>query len=692
MLNLKFGIRQKVIVMIFISVFAAVILTAGFYYFLGYRFQEKVMSAQYYRSAQILSQALGKMFNDQMQFIRVQVATYPWNDDLVRVNAQYQGRAQESIVAELMEKDQHWIADQGQDGIIRQYLQNPASEKLVRLVAADPKIAEIFITDAYGGLVAASGRTSDFYQADEQWWQDGYAGGAGRDCVGDVEYDASAKTLSIPFITPVRDEKGNVSGVCKAVLNLEAFLEPLSSLSIGKTGHAALLNANGQIIFHQGITPLSRLFSDRKDFSVFLAEQQKFSIAPLSHEQNERRFFVSVPFISSLFADKQMRWYVVIEQAASEVFAPLVELNIKLMAVAGVTLILMLPLGFLLGGVFSRPILALHKAITKITEGVWDYAVEIKSGDEVEQFAEAFKKMILTTRNKQRELIAAKNELEALAKSLEDKVRERTGELERVNKASLNILEDLTEAKRNLSKYSKDLKEAIIVKSDFTSMVSHELRTPLTAIKEGISIVLDGTTGQLNKDQENFLSIAKSNVDRLTRLINDILDFQKLEAGKLEFTMKVYDITEVLWEVQNTMESAIKAKKLTFASEFPGNLPELTFDRDRIIQVIMNLITNACKFTERGGIILRAELLGEYVRVCVEDTGCGVSEGDIPKLFQKFTQLETGVSRKVGGTGLGLAISKQIIDAHGGKIWLESVAGKGSKFYFTLPIKKADSV
>ncbi|MDD5584901.1 MAG: ATP-binding protein, partial [Candidatus Omnitrophica bacterium] len=221
---------------------------------------------------------------------------------------------------------------------------------------------------------------------------------------------------------------------------------------------------------------------------------------------------------------------------------------------------------------------------------------------------------------------------------------------------------------------------------DFTSMVSHELRTPLTAIKEGISIVLDETTGALNKDQKNFLTIAKNNVHRLVLLISDILDIQKLESGKLEFKFKEHDITQLLWEVQSMMAAVAREKGLGFMVELQGDLPIIKFDRDRIIQVTMNLVGNAIKFTRTGGIAVAAVKKEDAILVSIRDTGSGIREKDIPKLFRKFVQLETGVERKAGGTGLGLAISKQIIEAHGGKIWVESHSGKGTTFYFTLPL------
>ena len=241
---------------------------------------------------------------------------------------------------------------------------------------------------------------------------------------------------------------------------------------------------------------------------------------------------------------------------------------------------------------------------------------------------------------------------------------------------------DITKRKQAEQK----LKEAMEIKSQFISMASHELRTPLTAIKEGIAIVMDGSTGKINDEQEDFLGMAKRNVDRLARLINDVLDFQKLEAGGIEFNIQEKDINEVVKEVYETMVPLTKEKGLNFVVKLDENLPKARFDNDKIIQVLTNIVNNAIKFTEKGTITVTTSKQDNVVCVAVQDTGPGVKKEDIPKLFHKFEQLAKKDDRKIGGTGLGLAISKEIVEKHNGEIWAESKHGKGITFYFTLPV------
>ncbi|MCX5667287.1 MAG: PAS domain S-box protein [Candidatus Omnitrophica bacterium] len=239
---------------------------------------------------------------------------------------------------------------------------------------------------------------------------------------------------------------------------------------------------------------------------------------------------------------------------------------------------------------------------------------------------------------------------------------------------------DVTERKKT----EEALKEIVKAKSAFTSMVSHELRTPLSALKESISQVLEGMLGTLTTDQRKFLDIAKRNVDRLARLITEILDFQTLETGKIIFKIQDNDINEVIEETKETMNIIAKEKGLDFILNLDKDLPKIKFDRDKISQVLSNLVNNSLKLTEKGNITISTMRGNNIIQVSIKDTGPGIREEDIPRLFQQYEQLE----RKTGGTGLGLAISLEIIKAHGGKIWAESTFGQGTTMQFILPIEE----
>lgn len=247
---------------------------------------------------------------------------------------------------------------------------------------------------------------------------------------------------------------------------------------------------------------------------------------------------------------------------------------------------------------------------------------------------------------------------------------------------------DVTERKKleEETRIAEEIKTSSEIKSKFTSMVSHELRSPLAVIKESINLVMEELVGDLTNEQKDVLKTAKNNIDRLSRLINNVLEFQKLGSARPELDLKEYNINDIILSTSRDMNILAEKKGLTFTVNIDESIPIMQFDKDKIVQVLTNLLSNAIKFTEKGGVIVSAEREDNVAHIVVEDTGPGMQEEELPRLFRAFEQLGGGLGKKRGGTGLGLAISKEIILAHNGKIWAESCPGKGSLFHFTLPI------
>ena len=253
---------------------------------------------------------------------------------------------------------------------------------------------------------------------------------------------------------------------------------------------------------------------------------------------------------------------------------------------------------------------------------------------------------------------------------------------------------------------NEELEKLERVKSEFISIVSHELRTPLTPIKNALSILASGRCGHLEENAIKFVDMAKRNVENLTNIINDILDINKIEAGKMDFNYKLMNIHSVIENVRANFDCVAKEHEIIFNTQEQDNLPDIFADSQRLGQVLTNLVSNAIKFTPKGkNITIKSELKnsndiyknphfenelksldGNYIVVSVVDEGIGIKESDLLKAFDKFTQIENSLSRKVGGTGLGLPIAKQLIKAHKGTIWCDSEENKGSSFHFALPI------
>ncbi|MBN1977936.1 MAG: response regulator [Anaerolineae bacterium] len=229
--------------------------------------------------------------------------------------------------------------------------------------------------------------------------------------------------------------------------------------------------------------------------------------------------------------------------------------------------------------------------------------------------------------------------------------------------------------------------EADRAKSEFVSTVSHELRTPMTAIKGYTDLLHAGAAGPINDEQKRFLTTIKSNTDRLTALINDLLDISRMETGRIRFEPRSLQVGEVVADVVNVLAGSAEDKHLRLNYEVAAGLPDVMGDRDRLNQVLTNLIGNAIRYTPDGGEIdVKVYLVERAVRVDVRDTGIGIAPEDMAHLFERFYRADHPLVQETRGTGLGLSIVKMFVEMHGGRIWVESEPDQGSTFTFILPI------
>jgi len=255
-------------------------------------------------------------------------------------------------------------------------------------------------------------------------------------------------------------------------------------------------------------------------------------------------------------------------------------------------------------------------------------------------------------------------------------------------------MDRLKEYANKLEMANKELRRLDEIKSEFVAVASHELRTPLATIKNAIQLILQRKTGEINENQEKFLSLAEKNINRLTNILNSLLDLSKIESGRMELNFEEINLRDSIEVILSSFKPIADGKSIQIKMEVEKDLPSVYGDREKIAQIMMNLVGNATKFTPQGGTIsVSAKPYhgdGNMVAISVRDSGIGIPEDQLEKVFEKFFQVEESLRRSVGGTGLGLAITKGLVEAHHGKIWVESEVGKGSTFTFTLPISKGE--
>jgi len=242
---------------------------------------------------------------------------------------------------------------------------------------------------------------------------------------------------------------------------------------------------------------------------------------------------------------------------------------------------------------------------------------------------------------------------------------------------------EINAKKIELEAANKKLQQIDKIKSDFVSNVAHEFRTPLTIIKGNVDLVNKGGLGSVTAAQKDMLEGAINIANRLSRLVNDLLDISKIESGKMELKKAPVDMNDIIEKNLVSFDKLIKDKKQKLEKDIARDLPKISADSDKITQVFINLMSNAVKYTpESGTITVKAVNLEKEIMVEVSDNGEGVAPDDLDKIFDKFTRV---TAEKKEGTGLGLPIAKDIVVLHNGRMWVKSELGKGSQFYFTLP-------
>ncbi|MBT0664640.1 transporter substrate-binding domain-containing protein [Geobacter pelophilus] len=284
---------------------------------------------------------------------------------------------------------------------------------------------------------------------------------------------------------------------------------------------------------------------------------------------------------------------------------------------------------------------------------------------------------------------ARTRELKLVNQEMEQRIDERTLSLQETNIRLRVALEDLAHAKERAEAADR-------LKSAFLATMSHELRTPLNSIIGFTGILLQGLGGPVNEEQTKQLNMVKNSASHLLSLISDVLDISKIEAGQLKVVKEPFNLQESVYQMTQSIRPLVEKKGLELSVEVAPEVGTITNDVRRVEQVLLNLLSNAVKFTEKGGISVRCGREGGYYAISVTDTGIGIVDGDLERLFEPFHQIDSGLSRKYEGTGLGLSICKKLVELMGGSIRGQSCLGKGSTFGFTVPVnpgsKQADAI
>ena len=455
---------------------------------------------------------------------------------------------------------------------------------------------------------------------------------------------------SEPYMTiavPIERFAGEIIGVLQAEANLKYIWDEVARVQVGKSGYAYAVTRSGDLVAHPDIS----LVLQRRNLAHL--EQVKTAFAPDSTDGKDSASLDlrGNRVVGASAVVPRLDWAVIAEQRADEAYASIYASMLRTFMLLLIGLMVALVASIFVARRVVLPLRRLREGAQRIGEGDLAHRVMLATGDELEALADAFNTMAGALRDSYA--------------GLEQKIEQRT--------------RDLSAANQRLDEVSRH-------KSRFLASMSHELRTPLNAIIGFTRVVLRKTEGQIPALQAENLRKVLISAESLLELINDLLDLSKIEAGRMEVRAEAFGLEQVVEAAVAAVEPMVKNNEVRLVVELSQEIGTLRTDREKLRQIIVNLLGNAAKFTDQGEIRLSARRDNATLKLEVSDTGIGMKREALAYVFEEFRQAEGANAGKYGGTGLGLPITRRLVTLLRGDIAVESESGKGSRFTVALPM------
>jgi len=635
-------------------------------------------------------------------------------------NSNLEFEAMDDVEGYISGKEKDWLSDSG-DAFVEGLMGNMLSRGLSEKVGFYERgyhyklFGEIFATNRYGTVVGLTSKTTDYYQADEEWWQRAKENSL---YVSDIEFDTSSGIYSNDICVRIDDEDGSFLGILKAVLNNREAIEVIRAVKPEKrkrgktysliryeTMHFDLLTKNGGLIYSSVDYAVGAKVVD-DPMASFPCDLERGICADYFVHKNVkyggREEIVAYAYSRGYRDFKGLGWILLAQGATDEIYAPVKALRKALLTISLFAAVLAIFLGLVVSNSIYRPIEKLRVTMSAIGKGDLDAPIEINTKDEIRDLADSMKAMVSSIKDKQFQLEEAKNTMEEWSANLEKKVAERTKELKQTQDATFNIMEDLQEAYSTLQETQGHLIQAEKMEAigRMASGVAHEVKNPLSIILQGINY-FERVVSRTESEKSDILRMMKEELNRASGIISALMDFSRVT--KLE--IRAEDVNPILENSLILVHHQLVKDKIGIMQDLGRDLPRVLVDKPKIEQVFINIFLNSIQAMSEGGTLTirssEAKLdkigfrvgrrkadsdffgLGETaVIVEIEDTGSGIPKGKLRNVFDPFF-----TTKEVGkGTGLGLSVSKNIIDMHRGAISIESEEGKGTKITLMLKI------
>lgn len=667
-------IREKIISG-YISIILLIFIIGYFSIYVSKKMLTKTIEEYTVAMAHTTLDKIDRAIQKRGEQVEAYAENLPFKEMLIQSNEEFDKL--DNVQEYISQKDEEWTSVPKKEitAFMQTLIDNKLSEELRQKIELKKYFTaqygynvftEVFVTNKYGANVAQSQKTTDYYQADEQWWQEATRNGT---YLEDVKYDKSSDVYSIAICHRIDDENGKFIGVLKAVLNIREVIDILEETAAAaryETEKYNLFAKNGEVIYSTGekLGGLSR--SQLSDFHSE-GEKENYSIAT-SDTHGEGRKLITRVSSKGYKNYKGFGWVLSIEHGAEEIFASNFWLTDRLLTAIGVIVLLSVAICIIISKRITDPILDLCIAAVRVGHGDMDYKVATNVKDEIGQLSRAFDAM---TRNLKISTISI-DKLDAINQRLYDNEKQLLA-------ANQQLESEIAEREKMQEALELSNREL----TDFVYVASHDLREPLRKISSFGQLLQKSLQGKLSEDDQENLKFMIDGSDRMTMMIDGLLTYSRVNTKDIIF--ETVDLNQVIEQLKK-LELGMLLEETGSTIEVPQPLPKVYADPVQMEQLLQNLIANGIKYRNvdvTPRIIIKAKKVSDNeVRVEVQDNGIGIAPEYREDIFKMFKRLHS--RKEYDGCGIGLSVCKKIVSRHSGRIGVESEPGKGSTFWFTI--------
>jgi len=689
-----FSVYNKLVASFLIIVLLAVVVGGLVTIQSRYILEESIGEGASIYAGQIMNQ-IDDTIVDRIEELQYQTNSYNkgLHTLIKKSNEEFQSiGSEEDIYNYISGKDKEWISSNNSTSFIQSLLNNNISKKFISLIDFYREsynysvFGEIFVTNRYGANIGLTQKTSDYYQADEEWWVKTKENG---DYFGDVEYDNSSNIYSTTIGIRIDDSEGKFIGVLKAVWNIREIVDLLNN-SLYSISHeyytnytAHLLNSQGKIIYSTGEFTF---FQDKSNWLQLFQKKDDSSYVIIADEIYDLEQKLIAFDYSNIQQTADNTWLLTIDYNTADILNPVYNLRDLIILTTILVVITGLIISYIISRTISKPLIRLRDATEQISKGELDIPVSIDSKDEIGELSYSFQKMMT-------DLKQSRNELESYNRDLELKVQERTAELvqskEEIEKKNFTLKfaqKELEEINRNLeekvTERTKQIQKLLKQKDEFINQLGHDLKNPLGPLINLLPILEKHVESENDKD---IIKVLLRNVKYMKNLVTKTLELARLNSPNTKLNIESFKLNDELKIIIEQNTYLFKEKNIKVINNISENI-FIDADKLRFDELFTNLINNAVKYTnDKGVITIDAEEREGVIFFTISDNGIGMTADQLERLFDEFYKADES-RHDFDSSGLGMPITKRIIEMHGGQIWAESDGlGMGSTFHFTFP-------